>query len=106
LRADQSEARGSAAIVGVDAGRQLLKVSPFLDYSRADILAIATENNVPLNPLHDRGFVSIGCAPCTRAVKPGEVERSGRWWWEDESKKECGLHVPPAETSTLNRQRP
>ena len=54
-----------------------------------------TANNVPVNPLHARGFVSIGCAPCTRAVKAGEDPRAGRWWWENESGKECGLHVGP-----------
>jgi phosphoadenosine phosphosulfate reductase len=52
-------------------------------------------HGIPYNPLHDRGFLSIGCAPCTRAVKPGEPERAGRWWWEQEEKKECGLHKRP-----------
>jgi phosphoadenosine phosphosulfate reductase len=54
----------------------------------------AREHAVPLNPLHEQGFLSIGCAPCTRAVRPGEPERAGRWWWEDDRRKECGLHSP------------
>ena len=56
-------------------------------------LAFAQENGVPINPLHAQGFVSIGCQPCTRAIRPGEPERAGRWWWEDDAAKECGLHV-------------
>jgi len=94
LRADQSDARGEAALVAADRGRQLFKINPLFDQSRAEILKLAGERNVPLNPLHDRGFVSIGCAPCTRAIDPGESERAGRWWWEQDDKKECGLHLP------------
>lgn len=93
LRADQSAARGGTAFAEVDAVRGLLKVNPLLDWSRDEALAFATANAVPLNPLHGRGFVSIGCQPCTRAIAPGEPERAGRWWWEDDAAKECGLHV-------------
>ncbi len=93
LRADQSAARGGAAFAEVDAVRGLLKVNPLLDWSRDEALAFAQANAVPLNPLHGRGFVSIGCQPCTRAIAPGEPERAGRWWWEDDAAKECGLHV-------------
>jgi Phosphoadenosine phosphosulfate reductase family len=57
--------------------------------------AFTTSNGVPINPLHARWFVSIGCAPCTRAIAPGEPERAGRWWWEQDDKKECGLHSRP-----------
>ena len=61
--------------------------------ARASFSAFVAANAIPVNPLHAKGFVSIGCAPCTRAIAPGEPERAGRWWWEDESKKECGLHT-------------
>jgi phosphoadenosine phosphosulfate reductase len=93
LRADQSGNRSTIALVSVDAERNLLKLSPLADWTRDAALAYATENDVPINPLHAQGFVSIGCAPCTRAIAPGEPERAGRWWWEAEDKKECGLHV-------------
>lgn len=93
LRADQSAVRGGAALTEDDAARGLVKVNPLLDWSRDDALVFAKANAVPLNPLHERGFVSIGCQPCTRAIQPGEPERAGRWWWEDDAAKECGLHV-------------
>ena len=64
-------------------------------WTRADVAAFADANGVPVNALHAAGFLSIGCAPCTRAVAPGEPERAGRWWWEQEAKKECGLHLTP-----------
>lgn len=93
LRADQSVNRGSTRFFSVDEGHGLIKANPLLDWSRQQALAFAVAEGVPLNPLHDAGFVSIGCAPCTRAIQPGEAERAGRWWWEDEDRKECGLHV-------------
>jgi len=95
LRADQSAARGGAVFAEFDAARGLVKVNPLLDWSRDEALAFAQAHAVPLNPLHGRGFVSIGCQPCTRAIAPGEPERAGRWWWEDDAAKECGLHVGP-----------
>lgn len=95
LRADQSAARGAVALAEADPERGLIKVNPLLDWSRERALAFARENAVPLNPLHEKGFLSIGCQPCTRAVRPGEPERAGRWWWEEETAKECGLHVGP-----------
>ena len=73
--------------------RGLLKANPLLDWSRERIARFAADEGVPVNPLHDKGFVSIGCAPCTRAIAPGEDERAGRWWWEGDRTKECGLHV-------------
>jgi phosphoadenosine phosphosulfate reductase len=91
LRADQSGHRQETKAVSIDE-RSLLKFSPLFDWSRQDVLSYAKDNGVPLNPLHDRGFVSIGCAPCTRAIAPGEPERAGRWWWEQDAKRECGLH--------------
>jgi sulfate adenylyltransferase large subunit/phosphoadenylyl-sulfate reductase (thioredoxin) len=93
LRGDQSAARGSLSIVAADSARSLLKFNPLIDWTRQAAQDFAAAQQVPTNPLHQKGFLSIGCAPCTRAVRPEESERAGRWWWEDESKKECGLHV-------------
>jgi phosphoadenosine phosphosulfate reductase len=93
LRADQSATRRDMDFVSYDRSRDLLKANPLLDWSRERIAALAADEHLPVSPLHARGFLSIGCAPCTRAVAPGESERSGRWWWENETAKECGLHV-------------
>lgn len=93
LRADQSPARSALAFVTWDPARGLLKANPLLDWSRERIAAFAREEGVPVSPLHGRGFASIGCAPCTRAIAPGEPERAGRWWWEQDGSKECGLHL-------------
>jgi phosphoadenosine phosphosulfate reductase len=93
LRGDQSDHRSNLRFVEYDATRDLIKASPLLDFSREHVAAFCAENEVPVNTLHDKGFLSIGCAPCTRALKPGEPERAGRWWWESEDKKECGLHL-------------
>jgi phosphoadenosine phosphosulfate reductase len=88
---------GSQGCVAVnhewDGQRRLVKINPLADVDLAAIRAYAQDHDVPLNPLHERGFPSIGCEPCTRAIKPGEPERAGRWWWEDDAAKECGLHV-------------
>jgi phosphoadenosine phosphosulfate reductase len=92
LRADQSSHRESTRLVSVDE-RKLLKLSPLFDWTRDQVHAFAVANEVPINPLHAKGFVSIGCAPCTRPVAAGEPERAGRWWWEEDDKKECGLHL-------------
>ena len=98
LRADQSAFRATTSVVTFDTARQLLKVNPLLDWTRQAVTDFAAANNVPINKLHARGFVSIGCAPCTRAISPEEPERAGRWWWEAEdiTKTECGLHLPRA----------
>jgi phosphoadenosine phosphosulfate reductase len=104
LRADQSAARGGVRFAEAEAARGLIKLSPLLDWSRDRTLAFARANGVPLNPLHEKGFVSIGCQPCTRAIRPGEPERAGRWWWEDDAAKECGLHVGP--DGKLTRAKP
>jgi len=95
LRADQSHARAQTPFMERDDERGLVKISPLHDWSRRQALDYARRHAVPLNPLHERGFVSIGCAPCTRAIAPGEPERAGRWWWEQDAAKECGLHVGP-----------
>ncbi len=91
LRADQSGHRGATALTAVDA-RGLLKFSPLFDWTREAVQSYAAAHQIPVNPLHGSGFASIGCAPCTRAIAPGEPERAGRWWWEQDGKKECGLH--------------
>jgi phosphoadenosine phosphosulfate reductase len=93
LRADQSSNRGKMALSSWDSSYALLKVSPLFDWTRAEIVAFTEAENVPVNPLHAQGFPSIGCEPCTRAIEPGEDERAGRWWWESDETKECGLHV-------------
>jgi phosphoadenosine phosphosulfate reductase len=95
LRADQSGNRQGLDFVSHDAERGLLKVNPLLDWSRDRVAELVRYGNVPHNTLHDQGFLSIGCAPCTRAVTPGEPERAGRWWWEQDQKRECGLHLTP-----------
>jgi phosphoadenosine phosphosulfate reductase len=95
LRADQSADRGKLSLVTADEEHGLLKFNPMIDWSRQAAQDFADAHAVPTNPLHRSGFLSIGCAPCTRAVRPGEPERAGRWWWEGEAKKECGLHLAP-----------
>jgi thioredoxin-dependent adenylylsulfate APS reductase len=96
LRADQSAHRQDMALVTAETDRGLIKLNPLFDWTRDELLDFISANDIPVNPLHAKGFASIGCAPCTRAIAPGEPERAGRWWWEDESKKECGLHVKRA----------
>jgi len=93
LRADQSDAREAVQLAQWDEARAMLKVSPLFDRTRDQVAAFCADNDVPINPLHAQGFLSIGCEPCTRAVAAGEPERAGRWWWEDDEQKECGLHV-------------
>lgn len=93
LRAEHSPDRQNIPVVEWDESNHIIKYNPILHWTTDEVRQYIDKNNVPYNPLHDRGFVSIGCAPCTRAVKPGEDFRAGRWWWEDASKKECGLHV-------------
>jgi phosphoadenosine phosphosulfate reductase len=92
IRADQSPNRHDMTNVEWDDGNQLVKFHPIFNWSLDEVKTYIKNNNIPYNTLHDRGFPSIGCAPCTRAVQPGEDFRAGRWWWEDQSKKECGLH--------------
>jgi phosphoadenosine phosphosulfate reductase len=92
LRAEHSAARKDLSIIEWDEVNQVIKFHPLLYWTFEQVKDYVKKYNIPYNSLHDRGFVSIGCAPCTRAIKPGEDFRAGRWWWEDESKKECGLH--------------
>ncbi len=93
IRAEQSPNRTDMTVIEWDGGHDLFKYNPLLHWSFEQVKSYVKTNNVPYNPLHDKGFVSIGCAPCTRAILEGEDFRAGRWWWEDESKKECGLHA-------------
>ncbi|MEO7310935.1 MAG: phosphoadenylyl-sulfate reductase [Chitinophagaceae bacterium] len=92
LRAEHSAARHDLQQFEWDAGNNIIKYHPILHWTTEETQAYIRQHNIPYNPLHDKGFVSIGCAPCTRAIKPGEDFRAGRWWWEDAGKKECGLH--------------
>jgi phosphoadenosine phosphosulfate reductase len=93
IRAEHSGSRSQLHLLEWDKGNQLTKYNPLLHWTQDEVKAYINKNNVPYNILHDRGFVSIGCAPCTRAIRPGEDFRAGRWWWEDAGKKECGLHT-------------
>lgn len=93
LRSEQSANRTDMPLIEWEESRQLYKFNPLLHWKFEEVLEYIQQNNVPYNPLHDKGFISIGCAPCTRAVEEGEDIRAGRWWWET-SQKECGLHVP------------
>ena len=93
LRAEHSASRHDMPQVEWDESNQIIKYHPILHWTTQEVKDYINEFNIPYNILHDRGFVSIGCAPCTRAIKPGEDFRAGRWWWEDNTKKECGLHV-------------
>jgi len=91
LRAGQSDNRKDIPLLEWDNGRGIYKYNPLVRWTHPDVLEHLSRHDVPYNPLHDRGFISIGCAPCTRAIEPGEDARAGRWWWE-QSQKECGLH--------------
>jgi phosphoadenosine phosphosulfate reductase len=92
IRRGQSASRALTAAVEWDREYGLHKVSPLLEWSENEIWEYIRKKRLPYNTLHDSGFPSIGCAPCTRAVQPGEQERSGRWWWERNDSRECGLH--------------
>jgi phosphoadenosine phosphosulfate reductase len=93
LRAEHSADRHDMPQVEWDESNNIIKYHPLLHWTTEEVKQYINQNNIPYNSLHDKGFVSIGCAPCTRAIKPGEDFRAGRWWWEDNTKKECGLHV-------------
>lgn len=95
LRRDQSVTRGEVELVSWDPQFGIYKINPLVEWSEQQVWDYIRERNVPYNVLHDHGFRSIGCAPCTRAVQPGEDIRAGRWWWESPEHKECGLHRSP-----------
>lgn len=92
LRRDQSVTRNNMQRIEFDQDNGLIKINPLIEWSEDQVWDYIRRNNVPYNKLHDNGFPSIGCQPCTRAIKPGEDVRSGRWWWESPDNKECGLH--------------
>ena len=93
IRAEQSGSRKDLPQVEWSGDNNIYKYHPLLHWTLDEVKAFIRKNNIPYNSLHDKGFLSIGCAPCTRAIKPGEDFRAGRWWWENNDKKECGLHV-------------
>lgn len=103
-RKDQSVSRVELDVVQIDTSfegrckQPLIKYNPLANWTSEQVWKYIVDNNVPYNPLHDQGFKSIGCAPCTKAISPGQHEREGRWWWEESTKKECGLHL-----SNLNK---
>lgn len=92
LRREQSVTRTDLKIVEWDASNGLIKINPLLEWSEAQVWDFIKSNDIPYNKLHDQGFPSIGCQPCTRAIEKGEDLRAGRWWWEMPDSKECGLH--------------
>ena len=94
LRADQTEVRSTAQKIEFDPQHgDIIKLNPIIDWTWDQTLDYIKKNGVPYNKLHDKGYPSIGCEPCTRAIKPGEPLRAGRWWWETDPQKECGLHA-------------
>lgn len=93
LRRSQSVTRANMQMVEYDADDDVLKLNPLVLWSEQDVKEYVRANTIPYNKLHDQGFPSIGCQPCTRAVRDGEDVRAGRWWWEDPDKRECGLHA-------------
>jgi phosphoadenosine phosphosulfate reductase len=93
IRANQSDNRSNMSDLEYDEDKKLFKFHPLFDWSFEDVEKYIKDNFIPYNALHDKGYLSIGCEPCTRAVKPGEDFRAGRWWWENEGPKECGCHV-------------
>jgi phosphoadenosine phosphosulfate reductase len=103
LRREQSVTRTAVHTIDWDESQQLVKVNPLADWTHDAVWTYIREHNVPYNALHDRGYPSIGCGPCTRAVQPGEHERAGRWWWEHPETKECGLHVQSPEFKVQGR---
>jgi phosphoadenylyl-sulfate reductase (thioredoxin) len=93
LRRSQNESR--ANVLKVDRDAQPVKLSPLADWTSAQVEDYIRLHDVPRHPLYAQGYSSIGCAPCTRAIEPGEDERAGRWWWEQDAQKECGIHFTP-----------
>ncbi len=93
LRREQNVTRADVAKLEIDEGAGVVKVNPLVDWSHDDVWSFVRSHNVPVNRLHQAGYPSVGCAPCSRAVRPGEDPRAGRWWWENPETKECGLHV-------------
>lgn len=101
-RRSQSATRAELHVQEADAAHNMTKFNPLADWSEDDVWHYLRTHNVPYNPLHDRGYPSIGCEPCTRAIQPGEDVRAGRWWWENPESKECGLHVVDGKLVRIN----
>jgi phosphoadenosine phosphosulfate reductase len=93
LRREQSQGRSHVPFATYDGRQKLIKLNPIADWTLAQLEAYVANNKIPINALHAKGYPSIGCQPCTRAIRPGEDIRAGRWWWENENGKECGLHT-------------
>ena len=93
IRKEQSVTRENIQLIEYDNQHNIIKFNPLLNWTEKDIIDYVKANDIPYNELHDKGFPSIGCAPCSRAIKPGDDLRSGRWWWESPEQKECGLHI-------------
>ncbi|CFX08221.1 Phosphoadenosine phosphosulfate reductase [Candidatus Filomicrobium marinum] len=106
LRRSQSQGRNEVSFASWDGAMNLIKINPIADWSLDRLEAYISDNSIPVNTLHARGFPSIGCQPCTRAIKPGEDIRAGRWWWENEDGKECGLHSRPARLPSQEKPAP
>ncbi len=102
LRAEQSVTRVELALLEENESFDTIKFNPLTSWTLNEVLEYLKENKVPYNSLHDRGFISIGCSPCTRAIKEGEDVRAGRWWWENKDSKECGLHVEQSQTPSFD----
>ncbi len=93
IRAEHSPNRENMQMLEWDEDHQIIKFHPLMHWTHQEVLDFIKKYHIPYNPLHKKGFVSIGCAPCTRPIQEGEDFRAGRWWWEDANKKECGLHI-------------
>ncbi len=105
LRREQSAGRSHVPFAAYDPAQKLIKLNPIADWTLETLEGYVAANKIPVNPLHAQGFPSIGCQPCTRAVRPGEDIRAGRWWWENENGKECGLHSSPANAGAQDKGR-
>ncbi len=106
LRREQSSNRSDVPFAEWSADYGLMKFNPLADWSNGHLHDAIAADDIPVNPLHARGYPSIGCEPCTRAIRPGEPERAGRWWWENEDTRECGLHVAEAEVPATRSHTP
>jgi phosphoadenosine phosphosulfate reductase len=106
LRAAQNVSRNQMAAQSYDAAFGIEKFNPLIHWSEDEVWRFVRAHDVPYNKLHDRGYPSIGCAPCTRAIQPGEDTRAGRWWWESAEHKECGLHARSGDVSTISPALP
>ncbi len=109
-RRDQSPTRAEVPVIQLDPAfgsdeRPLVKLNPLANWSQAQVWRYIRGANIPFNPLHERGFFSIGCAPCTRPIGPGQHEREGRWWWEEATRRECGLHVASPDVDAADADR-